>query len=101
LHDSGATTDISGQLSEAELIELLSDIVDQQRMLELTTDSLTRRLSAEAERTAKEWRVRNAPMASVRIALAGATHRFDCPTPDLLRTRFPELPELIRVCAIL
>ncbi|MFO1092603.1 MAG: hypothetical protein U0992_04710 [Planctomycetaceae bacterium] len=101
LRDSGAKTDIGGRLAESELRNLLDDIVDRQRMLELTTDSLTRRLSAEAERTGKDWRVRNAPIASVRIALAGATHSFDCPTPDLLRTRFPGVEELIRVCAIL
>lgn len=101
LRDSGAKADIGGSLTESELHDLLKDIIDHQRMLELHTNLLAQRLSAEAGRTGKDWRVRNAPVVSVRIALAGQTHSFDCPTPELLRTRFPEMQELTRVCAIL
>jgi len=99
--DSVTQAEVAGRLGESELRNLVSQIVDQQRIRELRTDDLVKRLSAESARLGKEWRVRNASVVRVRVWLAAGVHTFECPCPELLRTRFPEMKELVRVCSIL
>jgi hypothetical protein len=91
---------LTGRLTDAELRRLVREIVEVQRGLALTSDGLTQALERAGRDSGKEWRIRNADTTVVRITLAGGTHEFRCCAPELLRTRFPQVEDLRRVCAI-
>lgn len=89
-----------GQLSEAEVRQLVGELVEQQRGLELKSASLSSQIERTGKATGKEWRIKNADTTVVRMNLTGGSHEFRCCAPELLRNRFPQVTDLNRVCAI-
>lgn len=91
---------LTGRLSERALTELVGELLEDHRCLELESDALAAAIEREGRRTGKDWRVQGAAISVVRIALSDRTHELRCAAPELLQSRFPELRELRRVCAI-
>lgn len=89
-----------GQLSEAEVQQLLGELVEKQQGLELKSATLSSQIERTGKATGKEWRIKNADTTVVRMNLTGGSHEFRCCAPELLRNRFPQVTELNRVCAI-
>jgi len=91
---------IAGRMTPDELHELLEAIIDIDRVLDLNSASLSERIQSEARRTRKDWRIQNASHVVIRIGLADGTHVVQCLAPDLLRTRYPAIRELDRLCTV-
>lgn len=99
--DPRSAMHVRGRLSEDDLQALLHDLIVRERALELSSEALEAAITAEGRRTGKNWRTRRPTNTIVRLTLAGGSHEFVCNDPELLRTRFPRLQELNRVCAII
>jgi hypothetical protein len=91
---------VTGRMTPDELHGLLRAIINQDRVLDLTSESLSAQIQAEARRTQKDWRIQNATSVVIRIGLADGTHVVQCLAPDLMRTRYPAIRELDRLCAV-
>ena len=98
--DSRQRGTVASKISPDELNELLESIIEIDRGLQLTSESLSQRIESEARRTRKDWRIQNAAHVVIRIGLSDRTHVIQCLAPDLLRTRYPAIRELERVCVI-
>ena len=89
-----------GRLQSAELNELLRSLLQESDALGLTTDGLRRQIAEESRRLRKPAHVQAADDVIVRLKLADRQHEFECPAPEVLRTRYPDLRDLERVCEI-
>jgi hypothetical protein len=98
---SGEQGYVAGQMTSGELLALLRDLIEREHALELTTGALAAGVTGQARKSGKEVGFQNAPDMVVRIALASGTHEFRCRSPEALRTRFPGMQDLDRVCAII
>lgn len=89
----------AGQLTEAELAALLEELIERQGATELSTAALENKIQQRARETRKDVGFAGSEMV-VCITLQDGRHEFRCCSPEPLRTRFPEVRELNRVCAI-
>lgn len=101
-HDGDAEHpgDVKGRLQEPELLELMREIIDDQQMLEMTTASLSRQVQSEARRTGKDSHIQLAVDVVIRIGLADRMHVVQFTSPGLLRTRYPAIKDMNRLCAV-
>ena len=98
--DKGTARRISGRLSNRELQELMGEIVVDSGALQLTSSGLSRQIQEQSRRTGKSARLTSGVDTIIRITLADGAHELQCVSPEVLRTRYPALRELDRVCAI-
>ncbi|MBL8850524.1 MAG: hypothetical protein JNG89_12660 [Planctomycetaceae bacterium] len=98
--DAAQRGTFAGRMSTDELHELLGAIIENDRVLDLTSASLLDQIESEARRTSKDWRIQNATTVVIRVGLADRTHVVECLSPDLMRTRYPAIRELDRLCAV-
>jgi hypothetical protein len=98
---SGEQGYVAGQMTSAELLSLLRDLIEREHALELTTDALAAGLTSQARKSGKEVGFLNAADMIVRISVASGTHEFRCRSPEPLRTRFPDMQDIDHVCSII
>ena len=96
----GASHQVRGRLSASEMRALLTDVIDASGALRLTSEGLRKQIQSEGRRTGRPARVQAAEDMIVRLVLAGGAHEIRCTAPEVLRTRYPMLSDLERVCTI-
>lgn len=98
--DVGAAAEVRSRISVPAMRELLHDILQTNSALTLSSRGLREQIEQESRRVGKPPRVRGARDVIVRITLADQVHEFQCRSPEVLRTRYPRLGDLDRVCSI-
>lgn len=90
----------TGRMTGVELALLLGELIERQRALEISSTALATRVEQLARESGREVGFRDSETA-ICLTLRDGPHEIRCCAPQPLRTRFPEVRELDRVCAII
>lgn len=88
-----------GRMTTEELSLLMSDLVERQHALQLSSSVIAARVEHLARESGRDVGFSGSETA-VCLTLRDGRHEIRCGAPQPLRTRFPEVRELDRVCAI-
>jgi hypothetical protein len=100
VRDPDGVGDQHGLMTEAQLVGLLHEIVDEASMFDLDSGRIQQDVRRAAERSGRPWRVSNPGVVLVRVRLRDRQHEVRCPAAEIWHERFPGVESITRLCRI-
>lgn len=98
--DPDGTGEQHGRMTEAQLVRLLDDIVEDASVFDLDSAHIEQDVREAAAESGRPWRVTNPGVMLVRVRLRDRQHEVRCPAAEIWHERFPDVDSVARLCTI-